>query len=174
MININIEQDTEKKLKYILSFHTNKDIVFRIVGIGPLRHCIEKLTTKYNNVLYLGYLNKEKLVVEYNRSHVILITSKIENMPLTLLEASSCGLPVVTSAVPGVIDVIETIKHGIFVRSNNIEDYIKGIIYFYKIWKEHPELYFEIRRQIRKRLITNYDWNIIVNKIEKMFKNVLR
>ena len=29
MININIEQDTEKKLKYILSFHTNKDIVFR-------------------------------------------------------------------------------------------------------------------------------------------------
>ena len=154
-------------------YSLRRNILFKIAGTGPLKHYIKKLKSKYHNVLYLGYLDKKELIAEYNGSHVILITSRIENMPLTLLEASACGLPAVASAVPGVVDVIKTLGYGILVQPENIEGYVKGILYFYNIWNKNPEKYYDTRVNIRERIIANYDWNIIIDRIENMFKQVL-
>jgi len=151
----------------------SKDILFKIAGVGPLKCYIDDLVTRYNNVIYLGFLEKRNLAEEYLRSHMLILTSFIENMPLTLLEASACGLPAVASAIPGVIDVIETVNYGILVKPGNIEGFVRGIVQLYNAWKSSPEHYFNIRKRISERTAVNYDWNIIINRIERMFLEAL-
>mgnify|MGYP000023411475 CR=1 FL=1 len=148
-------------------------VIFKVAGAGPLKHYVEKLANKYDNVVYLGYLGKEQLLAEYNSAHILIMTSRAENMPLTLLEASACGLPTVASAVPGVVDVVETLGYGILVKPGNIEGYVKGILYFYNTWSKNPEKYYDMRVSIRERTVANYDWNIIIDRIENMFRQVL-
>lgn len=111
--------------------------------------------------------------VEYSSAHIFLITSISEGMPLRLLEASACGLPVVASAIPGVVDVVETLGHGYLVRSSHVESFIRGILHYYNLWTRSPDKYYEIRKALRERTIANYDWNVILDKIESMFKQVL-
>jgi glycosyltransferase involved in cell wall biosynthesis len=148
-------------------------VIFKVAGTGPLLHYIEKLVNKYDNVVYLGYLSKEQLLMEYNSAHVLIMTSRMENMPLTLLEASACGLPAIASAVPGIVDVIKTVGYGILVRPGDFEGFVRGIISLYKLWREDLEKYYSIRQTIRERTITNFSWDVIVNRIENMFKEVV-
>lgn len=149
------------------------ELLFRIAGSGPLQYLVEKLADEYENVSFLGYLNAEQLVHEYSSADLFLMTSLVENSPLALLEASSCGLPAVASMIPGITDVIKVIKIGLLVRPFFIEDYVNGIIHFYNIWKENPEEYNIIKAYVRERTASHFDWSIIIKKIKKMIKVLL-
>ena len=150
-----------------------KHVIFKIAGFGPLVHYIKKLTNLYDNVLYLGRLSREQLLMEYNSAHALLMTSRIESMPLTLLEASACGLPVIASAIPGIIDVSKTVGYGVLVRHGDIEGYIKGITSLYSLWRNGEEEYHRIRIIIRQRTAVNYSWDVVLKKIEKMLIEVI-
>jgi len=56
-------------------------------------------------------LNREDLAVEYNYADLFLFSSLSEGMPVSVLEALACGLPVVTTNCGGVDDIIN-IKNG--------------------------------------------------------------
>ena len=159
-------------IRWINEKHANmKDkLLFKIAGEGPLKSMIERLASKYSNVIYLGFLDKDLLVREYSRSHVLVITSYVENMPLTLLEASACGLPTVASAVPGVSDVIKTLDYGVLVKPGSYIDFAQAILKVYEFFTKDPSAYFQTRRNIRERTIQNYDWRIIVDRIEEVCK----
>ena len=159
-------------IRWINEKHANmkEDLLFKIAGEGPLKPLIERLTSKYNNVIYLGLLDKNLLVKECSRSHVLIITSYVENMPLTLLEASACGLPAVASAIPGVSDVIKTLGYGALVRPGSYIDFAQAILTVYEFFTTNPSAYFQTRRSIRQRTVQNYDWKIIVDRIEEVCK----
>jgi glycosyltransferase involved in cell wall biosynthesis len=146
------------------------DIKFIIAGSGPLEEAIKRLAEKYRNVHYLGFITPETLPNIYRSAHLFLIPSKMEGMPLSLLEAQSCGLPAVGSNVPGVLDVIVNGKTGRLINLGDVEGYANAIKDYYKLWCSSPHKYRELSRYIREYIVNNYDWNTVVSKLEKMFK----
>ena len=76
---------------------------------------LEKNYFNRENVQYLGYLPKEALVLYYQQAKLLLYLSQSEGMPLTILEAMACGLPVLTSPTGGIKDVIEEGRNGYFI-----------------------------------------------------------
>lgn len=68
----------------------------------------------FNNdkVEYLGPKKQDELVEYYQKSEVLLYPSTGEGMPLTVLEAMSCGLPVIASKVGGIPDIIDDGEEG--------------------------------------------------------------
>ncbi|MGC9064922.1 MAG: hypothetical protein ACP5JL_09615, partial [bacterium] len=53
------------------------------------------------------------------------------------------------------------------------KDYIKGILYYYNIWKNDLEKYYELSKKARE-IALRFDSNIILPKIEEMFKTVYK
>lgn len=58
---------------------------------------VKKLTEENSNVFVLGFVEKEELVALYNGATVFVMPSFYEGFGLPILEAMSCGCPVITS-----------------------------------------------------------------------------
>jgi len=152
----------------------NQEIKFVITGTGPLRKSIEKIAKEFQNVEYLGYVNRDLLKEVYRRAHLLLVPSRSEGMPLRVLEAQSCGLPVVGSRIPGIMDVIKDRENGRLVAVNDIKGFATAIKEYYLLWKESPEKYYELNKNIREKIIRQYDWDEIICEIENLLIKVLR
>ena len=91
-----------------------------IIGEGDLRNIIEKYVRKLNienNVFLLGNIEQEVLAGFYQASDVLLLTSNFEGMPICVLEALGCGLPVVSTNVGEVKSVVKNAFSGEVVES---------------------------------------------------------
>ena len=62
--------------------------------------------------------------------------SKREGLPVASLEAMYCGLPLVTSNIRGLTDVMENGKSGYMCRPEDIKEFAQGI----KKLKENPSM----------------------------------
>lgn len=94
--------DLAKKLTYI---------TFVIIGSGPLKEEFRLKSKEYPNILFLGKVNNKDLPVYYSGADLLLILSKIikqeyeEGIPRVMIEALSCGLPVISTKSGGIPDV---------------------------------------------------------------------
>ncbi len=73
-----------------------------------IEHEIKKSPHK---IEFLGELSHENLAVELNKSDLFVLPSFYEGLPLVVIEALACGLPVVTTDTPGLkLWISENIK----------------------------------------------------------------
>ncbi|AZV55534.1 glycosyltransferase family 4 protein [Clostridium sp. AWRP] len=73
-----------------------------------------------NNVFFTGFLNAEKMKQQYLHSNVFVSPSSIENSPNSVGEAMLLGVPVVSSCVGGVQNMIEHGREGLLYPANDI------------------------------------------------------
>jgi glycosyltransferase involved in cell wall biosynthesis len=151
----------------------DQEIKFLIIGTGPLKKQIEEVAKESRNVEYLGYVSKDLLKEVYRKAHILLVPSRSEGMPLRVLEAQSCGLPVVGSRIPGIIDIVEDCKNGRLVTVNDIDGFVMAIREYYLLWKGSLEKYYEMNRNIREKIVQRYDWDKVICELEKLFIKVL-
>lgn len=115
------------KAAYLLN---NKDVKFLIVGDGPERKELEKLTEKLDlkgRVDFLG--NREDVGRILSLSDVFVLSTNWEGQPLVILEAWASKKPVVASNVHGVKDLVENGKTGLLFRHKDPADLANKIDY---------------------------------------------
>ena len=98
----------EKNLEYIIKIaKILKQHNFVIYGEGRLKsHFIYKM--KQENVTNIKVESfKTDIYNYYNNFGLFLLTSKIEGIPLTVIEAMSCNIPVIAPKVGGLSELIE-------------------------------------------------------------------
>lgn len=121
------KNNTWKGWKYaeevINKYEDDKNIFFISVG-NYVAHPDEK------NVRYFPHLdNKEDIALYYSASDILLFTSIAENFPLVILEAMSCGLPVVSFDVGGVKEVVTHKENGYICTYKDTQSLIEGMEY---------------------------------------------
>jgi glycosyltransferase involved in cell wall biosynthesis len=82
-----------------------------LVGDGPLRRELEDLSRHLNlmdNTVFVGHA--DAVLTYYQGADIFVLPSLSEGLPLSLLEALSCGLPVVATAVGGSREILDP-KH---------------------------------------------------------------
>jgi sugar transferase (PEP-CTERM/EpsH1 system associated) len=79
-----------------------------LVGDGPLREAIEEAVGRANLERAVRLLGQRSDVARLlTAADLFLLTSISEGIPLTVIEAMAAGLPVVSTAVGGVAEVVE-------------------------------------------------------------------
>jgi glycosyltransferase involved in cell wall biosynthesis len=89
-----------------------------LAGGGILGPQLERLAEECGireRVAFLGNVEREHLLRLYRQAAVFTFSTKGEGSPLALLEAMSCGLPVVASDVPGVREILVGDECGLLV-----------------------------------------------------------
>ena len=79
-----------------------------VVGDGSQRQALETLAAELNlkQTSFTGRVEHDEILGYYANADVFLNASRIDNQPLSILEAFACGLPVVTTNAGGIPDIV--------------------------------------------------------------------
>ncbi len=87
----------------------------------------EKKDSSENWINY-GYVRSEdEMALIYSAADIYLFPTLADNCPLTVIESTSCGLPVVTFDVGGVPEIVEHDKTGYIAKYKDSGDLLKGV-----------------------------------------------
>ncbi|MFC2113901.1 glycosyltransferase family 4 protein [Bacteroidota bacterium] len=123
----------EKRLDLLLdivkSLNQKMDnLLLVLVGDGPLKKEIELKASRINTAIKLmDSMPAESLNKLINCADVLLVTSISEGGPLVVKEALACNVPVVSTDVGDVREVIEGIK-GCFIAKPDVDDFSEKVI----------------------------------------------
>jgi len=122
-----------------------------------------------DNLVFTGYYPDRKLPRLYQAADVFAFSTFYENLPFAVLEALSTGLPVVTTRVGGIPEMIEDGKNGFLVQPFNSRELSDRILCFL----EHPGAASEMAFLAREIIEERFDWRLIVKKVLKVYDEAL-
>lgn len=94
-----------------------------IVGDGPDRVRLEKLVNSLSlqgRIIFAGTLPREQVFELLAHSRMMVLPSLYEGFPYSLLEAMSLGVPIITTRVLGLPEIIPEGKNGILVNPHDV------------------------------------------------------
>ena len=141
-----------------------------LVGDGPDRSECERLCRQLNLCDSVKFLGKQDGLVEIlNAADVFLIPSQSESFGLAALEAMSCGIPVVSSSVGGLPELIRHNETGFIAEIGDISRMSKYVIDLltnerkYKLFSQNS----------RKRAVEVFDKSNVVPMYEDLYNKIL-
>lgn len=143
----------------------NKDWKLRIVGEGEQRPKLQQLIDKYElkkSVLLIG--KKECIIEEYKNSDFFVLSSRMEGMPMTVLEAMECGQPIIAFDLPCIPEIL-TEGQGIIVKSYNIKELANAM----ELLARNPKLREKMGRKCKNR-VQEFNIRKILKKWEDLIK----
>ncbi len=92
-----------------------------VAGYGSEEAKLKKLAAELNleNVEFVGRIEQNEMPRIYDEAEVYLNSSIVDNMPLSIIEAFSCGLPVVSTDAGGIPYIVENGETGLLVKTND-------------------------------------------------------
>lgn len=116
-----------------------------------------------NKVSFTGLLEGQKLADELSSGDFLVLSSNYENMPVVILEALASGLPVVSTNVGGIKEMIDETK-GILVKPRDKEALAEAIIKMIETYKNYNATY------LRNSVIEKYGYESVGRFLDKMYK----
>lgn len=110
-----------------------KDIYLKllVVGDGEKREALQQRTRSdgaQRDVIFAGQVDNRETAQYYNSADIFLMpTLTVEGLPFTLLEAMSCGKPVIASEIGGNSFVIRNRKNGLLIAPGNVDQLMAEI-----------------------------------------------
>lgn len=115
-----------------------------------------------NNVHFLGFRKDIGKILSI--TNISVSSSLREGLPVNILEAMSSGIPVIATDTRGVRDLIKDGINGFVIEKNNISSFVDKVEFLYN----NENLCNKMGKQ-NLRDVEQYDLNIILTEIEKIF-----
>lgn len=144
------------------------NFVLKIGGDGNklsyYKHLAEKYEVK-DRLEWLGYLNREKALPEYQNCDFVVMPSRLESLSMVILEALACGKPVVATACGGPQDLINS-ANGILVEPDNPSALAEGIEFMLKNYNSYQA------EKIREDCLNRFSDAAVTAKLEQIYNQV--
>jgi glycosyltransferase involved in cell wall biosynthesis len=145
-------------------------VFFVIAGTGPEEEELKARAVALGieeQVRFLGHVS-DRLAL-YHAFDALLMTSDFEGTPMVLLEAMSCGLPVVASAVDGIAEVCSDGKDSILVAPGDEPRFASSV----ECILRNPEFGRALGKEARNAILEGYEIRGLVTGIERVYDEVL-
>lgn len=146
------------------TFGNNSNVKLKIAGLGPLSEPLNTYISanKINNIKLIGFVTD--IQSELHRADVFILPSKFESFPLSILEAMSCGLPIIATNTGGVKDMVLNNKNGYVINYLNDIELKESLLNLF----QDKELRKDQGNYSLKLFNENFTISQCVNKIEKL------
>jgi glycosyltransferase involved in cell wall biosynthesis len=116
---------------------------------------------------FYGEILSEDILKFYSSLDIYVLASRDETFGVVVVEAMSCGIPVIATKCGGPQEII-TKETGVLVENENPEEIAKAIVYL----SENLQLYD--RDSIRKYAQEKYGQKTFEESITRLYQNVLQ
>ncbi|HHG0471951.1 MULTISPECIES: glycosyltransferase family 4 protein [Gammaproteobacteria] len=151
----------------LMSRSDGKQYLFALVGNGPeldnLKQYAIDLKIQSRCIFIDKTLDVQKYLMLFD---IFIMTSHSEGMPLALLEAAACGLPIVCSSLP-VIQEIFNSNEVSFYECNNIDSLSESINYAI----DNSLL---LSNNVKRKFLEKYTDNIMSKKYQDLYISLLK
>ena len=114
----------------------------------------------------LGYVGGGGSLADfYNAADVFVTPSLQENLPNTIMEALSCGVPCVGFDIGGIPEMIDHLKNGYVARYKSAEDLARGIS-----WVLDEADYSTLCCNAREKAVESYSEAVVARQYIELFK----
>lgn len=119
-------------------------------------------------VHYLGKITQpEEMVKAYNAANMIVVPSLEDNLPNTVMEALSCGVPAVGFSTGGIPEMIDHQVNGFVSTFGSAESLAEGII-----WVLRNDGNNVISENARKKVLNSYSEEIIASQYQNLYDSL--
>lgn len=150
------------------------DIHLSVVGDGSARKKYEQMAYELGvarHVEFHGKLMGDALVREYQKADIFVLPTANDSYPAVILEAMSCGLPVVSTAVGSIPQVIDgELQTGVIVNPITVRGFAEAIIELI----EHPEKYYALAAHTLPLVERSMSWSKRIVDYDAVLKNALQ
>lgn len=149
---------------------THPDATLTLVGKGPEKNYITQKISDLNlqsSITMKDFVPNSEIVGMYQNSSIFVLPSLEEGVPRTILEAMSCGIPVVCSRLPQLVDIV--VGGGLLVPvkdSKALADTISKVL-------SDSSLAEKFRKNGRRKVVENYSWKDTVKKTVQIYKELI-
>ena len=155
-------------MRIVVDAHPNARLV--IAGDGPTRIEVERKIEELklcNNIHLLGIKsNMQEIMCS---ADVFVLNSTLEGMPLVLLEAMSCKLPVLTTPAGGIPELVRPGTDGVVTKGYEKEEYAEELLKLI----ENESLRKKFGQAGLDRVEDKFTAEKIVSKYEKVFEEAI-
>lgn len=119
-------------------------------------------------VRFEGWVNGKKKTALLEWANCFILPSYNEGLPISILEAMSYSMPVVSTPVGGIPEVVKNGTNGVMVTSGNKEEIWNAI----KHYLDNPE-YIEKEGRASLELVRPYTPEYVLNDLKKIYEDLL-
>jgi glycosyltransferase involved in cell wall biosynthesis len=146
---------------------------FIFIGAGnpsPYLERVKQMGISEKNYAFLGYLKEASDLVEYYRASSVYVAPTLyENLPIRVLEAMACGVPVVASKVCAIPEVIDDGVNGILIQPGRVDELADAICRLL----DDPNLRKKMGDKARKTVLERFDWNVNAIRTVEVYQQIL-
>jgi glycosyltransferase involved in cell wall biosynthesis len=136
-----------------------------IIGDGPLR---EELSEQLKSLGLSRHVFMEGFQADVrpylHAADAFVLTSHIEGLPLSVLEAMACGLPCIVTNVGGNAEAVVHNVNGLIVDPGSIEGVVQAIVYLLT----HPQMRAQMAQASRSRACEEFDVEAKMAEIKRL------
>jgi colanic acid/amylovoran biosynthesis glycosyltransferase len=143
-----------------------------LVGDGPDRQSLERLANDLqltDHVTFLGSVAHSEVQALLSEADIFCLPSFAEGVPIVLMEAMAMELPVVSSKVMGIPELIEDQISGVLIRPGALEDLVRALSELVG----SPERRRELGRAARLRVEREYELHANARALHDIFRGYL-
>jgi glycosyltransferase involved in cell wall biosynthesis len=143
-----------------------------VVGRGKLKGALEARVRKeglQKHIVFPGFVDEKTLPSLYSSCDAYVLPSLWEVLPISLLEALSCGAPLIASDAGGNPEVVENGVNGFIFEKRNTNQLAEEM----KTLANDPALRKRMARKSREIAVKKFDWDIIAQKTIRFYNKVL-
>ena len=138
-----------------------------ILGQGSMRAELEGYVQEHNltGVRFIGQVPNDKIYDYFADASIMLSAPKIDNMPVSILEAMNAGLLVISSRVGGVPYMIDDGKTGLLFESENSNDLADKMLWALEHSSEVNTMIHNAKADVQK-----YSWENVKPQLMKIYE----
>lgn len=168
------EKSTETIIMAFKKLVTDKKLVIvgDSAGTNTYVNYLKTLSKSDKRILFVGYKFGEDLIQLYSNALAYISSSRLEGLPITVLEALSYTLPLLLSDIPPHKEILDLDRRiGIMFKTDDIDDCLIAI----KNMIDKKPLEYEGLESITSELIDQYfNWQKIALKTKVIYEKSLR
>jgi glycosyltransferase involved in cell wall biosynthesis len=122
-----------------------------------------------SRVHFLGHVTRDKVLAHMKKARVFVFPSSLEALPLVVLEAMNCGVPVVCTTIPPGPEMVEHEVNGLLADPRHPDDFRDKIVRIL----EEPELVARLTANARSILREKFSLDTCLRETEEFYKECL-